>query len=983
MSVSRPANTIYGYKAFLDMPAPPNYVAGLGRGAIGFSTRADLGAGLLDGDNEWGGADAGSRRASRWGDGQEYDDDYVDVDVDVDGVSGGVSGVGGAYKSRHHNAAEEISVSRVEEEASAVMSSVEQLMQGRRKKLKAGQVSKAGSGGSSKGSKSVKEMFADVKGDLQAMTAEEWMQLPESSGSLVSLDTNKFHAYRQERPSVASSFLLTQTPSLKGALGIGAPSSMPSVNDTRMPDTAIPVSGHRDYEEVKRLRLLYRSLTTTNPSFADGWIAYAGLEEKEGRVSESLSIWEKGASVGVVSEKFWTSYFNFLVRHPSSKVSKAHLLQTALSYCPQAVDLWISLASLQKDRNAVRTVLQTAIDENPSSVKLWKAAVDAESDSPEDAKLLLKHAVSVLPGQAEFWIALSKLSTHSEGRKLLNEARKCVPGDPRIWIAACQLEDSMSSPIEIISKIAMRAVGSLRNSVDRRAWLELAVECERSGSIKAAECIAAAVVRDFLVETVHKKDHVSLSLLILEDVQFVRESGTKFGITGTVTCRTVYKTASEAVRDSEAFWVSWLQFEESEKHELLQHEVLRMACRAVPGSAQFSVKLIGFHQSRAEYGEIVSVVFEALKNSADNSAVERIAKAAVSALCVKGAWGEIECILSRLRIDLRECAWVWEMAVAVHHMKNPNSSEYDDMLNHCVSQFAGVRALKFVVLRVEDLIRHDQMVLAMDVATSFLNTVARMRESERKELHEAVAFRELLHEYIRLELSAGQRHIQQTIVKTRTFLERLRLQIPNCVILTIFSAQLERAMGSPRIGEAILARAAKQQSLFDGRLWALSLAFQPRAQRRSICMEGLKKHPSDPYVPLLCGLLFWEDGLIDKALEWFIKTSTAHPAFGDAWMCLYIILTSEYRKGRAFPALSSSVVASVERCISDCMRALPTFGFWWDVFYRGTRHCGIDSCSLSTHDILQKCQQVWEQADVSDKAVQYCFHGPDAVKNST
>lgn len=34
---------MFGIKDFIGKPAPPNYVAGLGRGATGFTTRSDIG----------------------------------------------------------------------------------------------------------------------------------------------------------------------------------------------------------------------------------------------------------------------------------------------------------------------------------------------------------------------------------------------------------------------------------------------------------------------------------------------------------------------------------------------------------------------------------------------------------------------------------------------------------------------------------------------------------------------------------------------------------------------------------------------------------------------------------------------------------------------------------------------------------------------------------------------------------------------------
>lgn len=88
-----------GRRDFLSHPAPENYVAGLGRGATGFTTRSDLGP-AREGPSEDQIKEALAKRAAQLGFGGEAagkkdeeddnDDRYQDPDNEVGLFAGGV-----------------------------------------------------------------------------------------------------------------------------------------------------------------------------------------------------------------------------------------------------------------------------------------------------------------------------------------------------------------------------------------------------------------------------------------------------------------------------------------------------------------------------------------------------------------------------------------------------------------------------------------------------------------------------------------------------------------------------------------------------------------------------------------------------------------------------------------------------------------------------------------------------------------------------
>ena len=75
----------------------------------------------------------------------------------------------------------------------------------------------------------------------------------------------------------------------------------------------------------------------------------------------------------------------------------------------------------------------------------------------------------------ELWLALARLETYDNARKVLNRARLAVPTSAAIWINAAKLEEANGNA-KMVDKIIERAIKSLTaNSVviSRDKWLEV------------------------------------------------------------------------------------------------------------------------------------------------------------------------------------------------------------------------------------------------------------------------------------------------------------------------------------------------------------------------------------------------------------------------------------------------------------------------------------------------------------------------------
>ena len=195
----------------------------------------------------------------------------------------------------------------------------------------------------------------------------------------------------------------------------------------------IPVHGS-DINDIKKARLLLKSVRETNPTHAPGWIASARLEEVTGKLQQARNLIMKGCSECPTSEDVWLE----AARLQPLELAKG-VIADAVKKIPASVRIWIKAASLESELKAKKRIYRKALEAIPHSVRLWKDAVELEEE--EDAKILLSRAVECCPSSTELWLALARLETYEEARKVLNKARVNIPTDRLIWITAAKLEE--------------------------------------------------------------------------------------------------------------------------------------------------------------------------------------------------------------------------------------------------------------------------------------------------------------------------------------------------------------------------------------------------------------------------------------------------------------------------------------------------------------------------------------------------------------
>lgn len=247
---------------------------------------------------------------------------------------------------------------------------------------------------------------------------------------------------------------------------------------------SIKITSDAEIGDIKKARLLLKSVTLTNPKHGPGWVAAARLEEVAGKLIQARKIIAQGCEHCPDQEDVWLEAAR-LHNPQDAKI----VFAKAVRQLTTSVNIWLHAAQLEVHVEAKKLVLRRALEFIPHSVKLWKAVIELED--PEGARIMLGRAVECIPRSVELWLALARLEKYVEAKKTLNRARQAIPTEPSIWIAAAKLEEA-NGHIESLDRIIQAAMTSLRNRqvlMDRHQWIAEAQKCEQSKSFLTCESI--------------------------------------------------------------------------------------------------------------------------------------------------------------------------------------------------------------------------------------------------------------------------------------------------------------------------------------------------------------------------------------------------------------------------------------------------------------------------------------------------------------
>ncbi|KAI0434423.1 PRP1 splicing factor [Xylaria sp. FL1042] len=883
-----------GRRDFLSQPAPENYVAGLGRGATGFTTRSDLGP-AREGPSEDQIKEALAKRAAQLGfsdaitgkkkdqaaeEDDANDERFQDPDNEVGLFAGGI-------------------YDKDDDEADRIYREIDEKMDKRRRARREAR-EKAEREEYERKNPKISQQFADLKRGLESISEDEWAALPEV-GDLTGRNKRARQARHQRFYAVPDSVLAAA--STAGELGTtvaddGTASASPSgsaptngtdgtVTDfakigqardkvlqvrldqasqngtstvagsatsvdpkgylTSLARSQIPESAAQ-VGDINRVRELLESVIKTNPNNGPGWIAAARLEELAGKIVAARDVIARGCEHCPKSEDVWLENIR-LNDQRNARIIAAN----AIKKNSRSVRLWVEAMKLEDDARSKKRVIRHALDHIPESEALWKEAVNLE-ENPEDAKLLLAKATELIPISVDLWLALARLESPENAQKVLNRARKHCPTSHEIWIAATRLQEQLGEGEKVnVMKRAVQVLVKESAMPKREEWITEAEKCEQEGAIISC----GAIIRETLGYSLDEDDDRKETWL--EDARGSINRGMY------ETARAIYAYALRVFPTSKTIWLAAADLERTygKREDLWQ--VLEKAVNAVPHSEVLWMMLAKEKWQAGEVDNARRVLARAFQQNPNN---EDIWLAAVKLEAENDQIEQARGLLKQARQEAPTDR-VWMKSVAFERQLN-NHDEALDLVQQALNLFPSYAKLWMMKGHIyEDIGKKPQA-----------------REAYATGVKAVPSSIPLWLLYARLEESLG------LLPKARSVLDRARLAVPKSPELWCESVRLELRAGDTKQAESLMERARrdvpknKQGLLWAEKIWHLT---EPK-QRKPRAVEAVKEAENDPVLLVAVARIFWGERRLDKAQNWFERALVRDSDLGDSWAWYYKFL---------------------------------------------------------------------------------------------
>ncbi|ORY84329.1 pre-mRNA splicing factor prp1 [Protomyces lactucae-debilis] len=899
--------------AFLTQEAPPNYVAGIGRGATGFTTRSDIGP-AREGPTEevLQAAIEAQKKAQANGD---LDGDEEDRFADPENETGLFAN--GPYDAE-------------DEEADQVFDKIEDIMMNRRRRKQPVREEEEERKYDKNGTllPPIASQFTDLKRGLSSVTDDEWANLPEV-GDLTKKNKRLKQQDKETRFYAVPDSVLAgtqRTTELETSIGTETKAEgtssvfadLASARDKVLAikldqaslkegtTTAIDAKGYltgldtqvlqssAEIGDVKKARLLLNSVTSTNPKHAPGWIAAARLEEVAGRQVQARQLAAKGCEHCPSNEDIWIESARL-----NGTDNAKRILAQAITYLPESVKIWVQAMRLETETKAKKRVMRKALEFVPTSVRLWKEAVGLE-DNPADARLLLARATELIPLSVELWLALARLETEENARKVLNKARSTIRTSFEIWVAAARLEEQAQNQqrVAVVMQRAMNELQRYGGMLSREQWIAEAEKNEADGGVLTAQ----AIIRACMDLGVDDEDRAETWM---DDVEGVIEREHP------ETARAIFEHALSALPERADIWRKAADFEKAHGTTALFFEVLDKACAACP---QDEVLWLMYAKDLWLHGDLPKARAVLARSFEHNPDSEDIWLAAVKLEAENGEMERAKMTLQRAREESgTERIWIRS---AVFWRQQGDLAEALRLAEEGLATYPTSARLWMIQGQI-----HERT-----------GDLSRARETYAQGVRQCKQSVPLWILASRLE------EHDKKLIKARALLDRARLANKANERLWHESVKLELRGGFETQARALLSKAL-QECPRSGLLWSEQIWQEPKTKRIPRATDALHKCETDPYLVCTIARIFWSDRKLDKAKSWLQKAIKADLDIGDTWGWFYKFLTE--RGGE-------SMEAEVGDLLQQMDKADPHHGLLWpeiakrDENIRKSRHELLD-----------------------------------------
>jgi pre-mRNA-processing factor 6 len=914
-----------GRKDFLSQQAPENYVAGLGRGATGFTTRSDLGPAREGPTPEQiqaaltkRAAALGAAAPTAYGDKSREKGGKEDKEEEDDERFQDPDNETGLFAYGQFD--------QEDDEADRIYQEVDEKMDRRRRIRRLvpfpcatlSQETSCSPGQApvvwteyrlesfatyreareqqeredyERKNPKIQQQFADLKRSLAAVSEDDWANLPEV-GDLTGKNRREKQNSRQRFYAVPDSVIAGARDSAQfdttvaddggaadGGDGDGTMTNFADIGAAR--DKVLKV--RLDQAALGSTAETSGSATSIDPK---GYLtsltkseAKAG-EVEVGDIKRVRVLLESVTKTNPKHAPGWIALAR-LEELAGRIVAARNIIAKGCELCPKSEDAWMENIRLNEGHNA-KVIAANAIKNNDRSTGLWIEAMKLETDA-RAKKNVLRQAILHIPQSVQIWKEAVNLEEDpADARLLLAKAVEMIPLSVELWLALARLETPEN---------AQKVLNAARKAVptSHEIWIAAARLQEQMGTFEKVNVMKRAVQSLARENAMLKREEW------IEEAQRCEEEGAILTCGGIIretlgwgldedddrkdiwmddakssiargkyeTARAIYAYALRVFVNRRSIWLAAADLERNHGDKEALWQVLEKAVEACPQSEELWLQLAKEKWQSGEIDDARRVLGRAFNQNPNN---EDIWLAAVKLEADAKQTDQARELLATAR---REAGTdrVWVKSVAFERQLG-NDDDALDLVNQGLQLYP----------------KADKLWMMKGQIYEAQNKFPQAREAYGTGTRACSKSVPLWLLASRLEEKAG------AVVRARSVLDRARLAVPKSAELWTESVRVERRANNIAQAKVLMARAL-QEAPASGLLWSESIwHLEPRAQRKARSLEAIKKVDNDPILFITVARIFWGERRLEKAMTWFEKAIVSDSDYGDGWAWYYKFL---------------------------------------------------------------------------------------------
>lgn len=814
--------------SFLSQTPPPGYIPGIGRGAVGFSTKEKGGERKTPARNG-----ANSRRLT---------------DTIKDHTN----------RNKYTKDPLEDAFQNQDEEEVNMFKAIEE-------KLKNKGRYQDNEDSSGNRIVNVSSNFADLKRSLGKLSQNDWLNIPEASDITRRNKRTRIEEQLERKTYSAPDSLfqsninlskLTEERERLLALEIDKTIHTKSRRSGELIDLDTLSNYQNSFssaslEEIRRNRKILASYRKSHPRNAENWISSARLEEKANQYNRAKKLLEEGCKMCPKSEEIWLEYIR--ISHSDEQFCKL-LVSTALRHNIKSENLWIKAIELEQQNINKIKLVRKALLNIPSSARLWELAVSLE-DSKEGKLKVLSRAVELVPDSPNIWLYLIKLQSIDVARQTLRRAENYIKDKLSFWIIKCQIEEENSTDFDSLVNIFINGYSILRSQGTLPAVHESLKEAlflsDQNTHPSTPKAIIVSLVNDSQIDT--ETNIENLLKILSHDLNLKA---------------TLFSSFLQKYPSKYSIWREFTKFaEENNMKDVLFETYNNIVVRNPENIKTYPVLLLMYAKSVWNWGEKPT---DAL----------RIIDQAISVYpTFKEFW------LAKFKIlngentltDLVKCFKEFQSAIKMGD---------EQVVIFFIKCLQNQNSVELSIKYIEEALRNHPEQPELYILKSQVHLRYGNIELARSTIFSAL---EKFDYAPAISIFAGQLEMQhKNWEKARSILNISLSKNPRSE--SLFEALILMEMEIKDDKQVVyLINQGLKACPASWKIWSLRIrTLDKKYMRKTIFHDALKATKEHPMVLCEIGRVFLNESQFPKAHKWIIRSVEMNPQYGDPWVWLYI-----------------------------------------------------------------------------------------------